>query len=97
MKVTWEEPQKPRYRIPDLLWPEELFRAILQEGDWSETRQLFPGICTISLTNASYPFMSAEADADVEQFMRGNLKPELAEKRSLSSCLNGYKIYTILF
>ena len=87
MKVTWDEldrlgrdePQQPRYRIPDL--PEERFRAILQgEGDWRETRQLFPENLHDFIDECFLPIhvrRSRIADADVEKFMKG--KPELTE------------------
>ena len=92
MKVTWDEldrlgrdePQQPRYRIPDL--PEERFRAILQgEGDWRETRQLFPENLHDFIDECFLPIhvrRSGIADADVEKFIKG--KPELTEKEIIA-------------
>ena len=71
MKVTWDEldrlgrdePQQPRYRIP---LPEERFRAILQrEGNWRETRQLFPENLHDFIDECFLPFMSAEAGSQM--------------------------------
>jgi hypothetical protein len=85
MKVTWDEldhldrdePQQPRYRIPDL--PEERFRAILQgEG----AHQLFPKNLHDFIDECFLPIhvrRSGIAEADVEKFM-----PELTEKEVIA-------------
>jgi len=84
MRITWREldrltnpPDKPSsYSIPDL--PEECFRlAVCGEGDWNQTRQLFPENMPDFVDECFQPLrLNKITEADIDKFMKG--KPEMS-------------------
>ena len=84
MRITWREldrltnpPDKPSsYFIPDL--PEECFRlAVCGEGDWNQTRQLFPENMHDFVDECFQPLrLNKITEADIDKFMKG--KPEMS-------------------